>query len=69
MFPPTLRNDELIAKHQIAPARVNDSIHDLPPLTETLSVIPPELTETVDRLLLELNRSVNLRVRDIPYHE
>ncbi|KAI9057153.1 hypothetical protein FKP32DRAFT_1638527 [Trametes sanguinea] len=48
------------------PAPVNRSLPDDPPKVTNLDCIPPHLTSAVDDLIAELDRSVMLRVRNIP---
>ncbi|KAH8120264.1 asparagine synthase-domain-containing protein [Phellopilus nigrolimitatus] len=51
----------------VSPSKVNGLIPHTPPMSSSLSVIPEELSSTVDDLIAHLSRSVYLRVRDIPY--
>ncbi|KAL7285665.1 hypothetical protein ACG7TL_000770 [Trametes sanguinea] len=48
------------------PAPVNRSLPTDPPKVTSLDCIPPHLTSAVDDLIAELDRSVMLRVRNIP---
>ncbi|KAI0639221.1 asparagine synthase-domain-containing protein [Trametes polyzona] len=48
------------------PKTVNRTLPENLPTTESLDHIPPHLAEPVDDLIAELDRSVMLRVRDIP---
>ncbi|TFK87953.1 hypothetical protein K466DRAFT_521683 [Polyporus arcularius HHB13444] len=51
------------------PSTVNRTIPGDPPKVEVLDRIPPHLTVAVDELIAQLDRSVMLRVRDIPPRE
>ncbi|RPD81814.1 hypothetical protein L226DRAFT_528055 [Lentinus tigrinus ALCF2SS1-7] len=51
------------------PSAVNRTIPNDPPKVESLDSIPPHLTVAVDELIVHLDRSVMLRVRDIPHKE
>ncbi|KAH9944543.1 asparagine synthase-domain-containing protein [Epithele typhae] len=51
------------------PANVNRNIPDDPPRPIALDRIPAHMSDTVDRLIVELDRSVMLRVRNIPQRD
>ncbi|EJD04010.1 uncharacterized protein FOMMEDRAFT_167293 [Fomitiporia mediterranea MF3/22] len=51
-----------------APVEVNKSISEASPLVDSLTEIPPVLTDDVENLLNELSRSVRFMVQHIPFH-
>lgn len=48
--------------------KVNRTIPEDPPRIEDLSHIPEFLTDAVDGIIAQLDRSVKLRTQDIPRH-